>query len=73
MTILYDGHGAPITESIHEPIDSGHEHGTVTDPPETWVLCVCGVEKSSQASAGGGCVSTQSLWDEHLEDVGADA
>lgn len=73
MTILYDGHGAPITESIHELEDHRTYSQSLEQPGESWCRCVCGEEMDSQASAGGAALSIGELFALHLEDVGAGA
>ena len=73
MTILYDGHGAAIAESIHEIEAHRSWPQTFESPGESWCRCVCGEEMDSQASAGGAALSIGELFALHLEDVGADA
>lgn len=73
MTVLYDTHGAPITESVHELEDHQTHAQTFEQPGESWCRCTCGEEMDSQASAGGPALSVGELFALHLEDVGADA
>ena len=69
MTILYDGHGAPITSTIHEADDQSSTPSTYEQPGESYVRCVCGWEGESQASIAGGAIPPGALFREHLDDV----
>ncbi len=72
MTIHYDGHGAPITSTIHELEDHGFFAQTLESPGESWCRCTCGEEMESQGSAGGPEQSIGELWQSHLDEVAAD-
>ena len=69
MTILYDGHGAPITSTIHEMVDESHESSTYEQPGESYVRCVCGWEGESIASIAGGAIPPGAMFRGHLDDV----
>ena len=69
MTIHYDGHGAPITETIHEPY-AQYWPRTETTPAEVFVQCVCGdYEFTSQESAGGGVESWGDDYQSHVDEA----
>ena len=72
MTILYDGHGAAITSTVHE-LDAHRTYSqTLEQPGESWCRCTCGEEMDSQGSAGGPEQSVGELFALHLEEMGAD-
>ena len=71
MTILYDGHGAAITSTIHELEARGGTPQTFEQPGESWCRCVCGEEMESQGSAGGPEQSVAEMFALHLEEMGA--
>lgn len=73
MTIRYDGHGAPITSTIHEIEARRVWPQTLESPGEAWCLCTCGEEMESQGSAGGPEQSVGELFALHLEETGAGA
>ena len=72
MTIRHDGHGAVITETIHELEDCRTDPATLEQPGEAWCRCTCGEEMESQASAGGPEQSIGELWQSHLDEVAPD-
>ncbi|UVY83820.1 hypothetical protein NLU66_16660 [Brachybacterium sp. NBEC-018] len=72
MTILYDGYGAPITSTIHEPIPLKH-HGTYGDRPTPWQVsyeCVCGADLECMDEEGGLYGDVDAAMTEHLEGLG---
>lgn len=71
MTIRYDGHGAPITSTIHEVEDCGDLAQTPESPAEAWLVCTCGWDWESMESAGGPVGSMRDAWEQHLEEVAA--
>lgn len=69
MTIRYDGYGAPITETIHEPIEQAYP-GTRWQPGEVTVTCTgCDWEFFSQESAGGGLESWGDAFEAHIDEA----
>ena len=72
MTVKYDTFGAPITETVHEPIVD-HWPRTETTPAELAVTCVCGGwEFTSQESIGGGVEPYGAAFEEHVEEMERD-
>lgn len=69
MTILYDGHGAAITSTIHEVEARRVWPQTLEEPGESWCRCTCGEEMDSQGSAGGSALTVGELFRGHLDDV----
>lgn len=61
------------TETIHEVARSRYWPETLENPGESWFLCTCGEELDSQGGAGGAEWTVGDLFQQHLEDVGADA
>ena len=73
MTIRHDGHGAVITETIHELEDCRTDPATLEQPGEAWCRCTCGEEMESQGSAGGPEQPVGEMFALHLEEVADDA
>lgn len=69
---VYDGFGAPITESTHQVEASGGSPQTLEQPGETWVRCTCGEEMESQDSAGGPALSIAELMRDHIDTAPTD-
>ena len=70
MTILYDGHGAVITETVHE-LDSKFYPGDYEERPSPWqrcYFCVCG-EDLGFDEEGGRYSNAQEEFEKHLEEV----
>ncbi|MFI8778251.1 hypothetical protein ACIGH6_14360 [Brachybacterium paraconglomeratum] len=72
MTIRYDGHGAVITETVHELEAYRVWPQTLESPGEAWARCTCGEEMESQGSAGGPEQSVGEMFALHLDEVAAD-
>lgn len=69
MTIHYDSCGAPITETIHEPMVE-HYPRTQEQPAELTVTCVCGDwDWFSQEGAGGGLESWGDAFEAHTDEA----
>ena len=69
---VYDGFGAPITESTHQVEASGGSAQTHDQPGESWCRCTCGEEMESQGSAGGPEQSVGEMFALHLAEVAPD-
>ena len=69
---VYDGFGAPITESTHQVEASGGSAQTLEQPGESWCRCTCGEEMESQGSAGGPEQSVGEMFALHLAEVAPD-
>lgn len=69
MTPKYDSHGAIITETIHEIIDTQYWPRTNTTPAEGYAQCACGWEYTSIESIGGGVEPYGTAFEEHVEET----